>query len=398
MPTIQRVRGVLLSAPYAHADSLEVRIHLSSGLRTCGLVEVTLDDGTTGLGEAYLAVFAPHVFTSIVELITPCLLGRDGFDTNARYRDLCRVCDYWSMQGAARHVIGAVEIALLDAKAKALGVPVDALIGGKIVDRIAMYGSGGDSPTPLLMQQEIDQLSERGISLFKIRARNHEAAKVAWVLERAAAAGIEVGVDMTQNLANPAQTVSDVMRFLAEVRSRTDKPIRFLEEALGPMDAASFPLLRARADTKICGGETLTTAEEMCRRVRAGCYDFAQPDATVIGGIGQVMEVFATGRQHGVDTVVHCWGGAAGMMANYHAAFAGGGMLVEWPMPDYPLREAMLVEPLKLEHGQLCAPSIPGLGVRLTPDIEREFPFRESAVYQCLGQPISSPPQLWTTI
>ena len=37
--------------------------------------------------------------------------------------------------------IGAIENALLDAKAKALGVPVYALLGGKLRDRIPLYWS-----------------------------------------------------------------------------------------------------------------------------------------------------------------------------------------------------------------------------------------------------------------
>src|SRR5262245_30785084 len=56
MPAITNIRPVLLSAPYAWPDNLEVQRHLPTGYRTIGLVEVTLDDGTTGLGEGYLAV------------------------------------------------------------------------------------------------------------------------------------------------------------------------------------------------------------------------------------------------------------------------------------------------------------------------------------------------------
>lgn len=73
---IAAIRPVLLSAPYADPENLEVRLALPTGWRTTGLVEVTLDDGTTGLGEGYLAVFAPRVFASTVELIAPYLVGR----------------------------------------------------------------------------------------------------------------------------------------------------------------------------------------------------------------------------------------------------------------------------------------------------------------------------------
>ncbi|MCW5852130.1 MAG: mandelate racemase/muconate lactonizing enzyme family protein [Anaerolineae bacterium] len=387
MSRISRIRPVLLSAPYAWPGNLEVQRHLPTGYRTIGLVEVTLDDGTTGLGEGYLAVFAPAVFVAIVDLIAPYLLGRDANQIHARYRDMCQVTDYWSLQGAARHVISALEIALLDARAKQLGVPAHALLGGRAVEAMRLYGSGGDSITLEDMQAELDLLSERGIGVFKIRARNHQVDKTVWTLDHAARRGIAVAVDMTQNLANPAQTVGDVVRFLDAVQARTAHPLFFLEEALGPADVDSFPALRARTSTRIAGGEIVTTAQELCQRVRRGLYDLAQPDATVIGGVYQTLEVFAACRQHGCETVVHCWGSAVGLLANYHAAFAGGGRLAEWPMPAYDLREVLLVEPLRIQDGALRPPTAPGLGVQLTPEIEARYPFRPDAVYMCFPNP-----------
>src|SRR5580658_8283700 len=98
MPAIASLRPVLLSARYAHPQNLEVQIHLKSGYRTCGLVEVTWDDGTTGLGEGYLAVFAPHVFEQIVRLLEPAVVGKDALDIGGRYQDMCGFTDYWSMQ------------------------------------------------------------------------------------------------------------------------------------------------------------------------------------------------------------------------------------------------------------------------------------------------------------
>ena len=63
MSKIRKVRPILLSAPYANQDTnFEVKLHLKSGYRTCGMVEITLDNGTKGLGEGYIAVFAPKVF------------------------------------------------------------------------------------------------------------------------------------------------------------------------------------------------------------------------------------------------------------------------------------------------------------------------------------------------
>ena len=70
-------------------------------------------------------------------------------------------------------------------------------------------------------------------------------------------------------------------------------------------------------------------------------------------------------------------------MANYHAAFAGGGTLAEWPLPEFELRRALLVAPLEIKAGMLQIPTGPGLGVQLTPELEKYYAFREEAVYSC---------------
>lgn len=383
MSRIVHIRPILLSAPYATPANAEVRLHLPAGLRTCGLVEVTLEDGATGLGEGYLAVFAPRVFQAIIELIAPHLIGLEAEELSLRLRDMELVCDYWSQEGAARHAIAAVETALVDACAKRAHLPAWKYLGASAPQPLALYGSGGDSVTPEEMAEEIDAVAALGLRTFKIRARPGQDGKAAWTLEHAARRGVAVAVDMVQNLANPGQRVEEALAFLDAVRRRTARELAFLEEALGLDDLEQYPRLRETSGVKIAGGEIVTTARELMRRVRLGFYDYAQPDATVIGGMQQVMAVFAACRECGTEAVVHCWGAGVGQMANYHAAFAAGGRLAEWPMPQFALREALLAAPLQVRGGTLTPPQTHGLGVCLTPEIEKAFAFRPEAVYQC---------------
>lgn len=386
MPKIVKVRPVLLSAPYAGADpeaNLEVRLHLPSGLRTTGLVEVTLDNGIIGLGEGYLAVFAPHVFTSILALVSPLLSGREIDHLEDICREMQGLTGYWSLQGAARHVISAVEIALQDCRAQLLGVPLWKALGGVGNHPIKVYASGGDSVSPVFMHDELAQVAAMGIETFKIRARKQQAAKVSWCQREGRKRNISIAVDMAQNLAVPSQTVEDILAFLMEVKGAGDEMPVFLEEVLGPDQIANLPQLRKLIQIPLAGGEIVTTAGELCERIQNGFYDIVQPDATVIGGIKPVMEVFSAARGAGTDVYVHCWGGGVGMLANYHVALACGGSMVEWPLPDYPIRKAMMESQIQVIHGKLLLNNTPGLGAKLTPDIEKEFPFREEAVYNC---------------
>jgi len=393
MPSIEKIRCVLLSSPYADADDPEIKECFPNGpKRTIGMVEVTLDNGVTGLGEGYLAVFAPLVFKSIVDLCIPQVLGKDGFDIEQRVRDLRSLCDYWSLQGAARHVIAAFEIALQDAKGKSLGKPVYELLGGPKSEKIRIYGSGGCCDAKDQFFREFDLLESLGITLFKIRSIKTDVFRTAWVLKEAGRRGIEVGVDMCQNLADPPQAVDDVVEFVEAVHALTDRRMIFIEEAIGPDCPEGFRELRGKIDVPVCGGEIITTPKEMVERIQADVYDFVQPDASVMGGITAVIDVFSAAKVKGTDVVVHAWGGAAAIMASYHAAFAADGKLVEYPMLAFPLGSEMIGDQGRIENGQLLRPTAPGLGLTLTSEMEARYPFDETAVYSCALIDFGPPP------
>ncbi len=396
MSKIKSVRSVLLSAPYADEKSnAEVQIHLTSGYRTCGMVEITLENGIKGLGEGYLAVFAPHVFRETVDLLAPYIIGQDIEKIDTLVNNLIVATGYWSLQGAARHVVSAFEIAMTDCLSQQKGIPVYEYLGGKNKP-LQMYGSGGDSLLPEYMEEELKALEALGIKSFKIRARPESIAKALWTVERARSFDVSIAIDLTQNLASPGLSVPEVLEFEENLVIETGIIPVFLEEALGMDYLRDLPELTKHAKSKIAGGEIVTTEKELIDRINTQSYHIAQPDATVIGGIGSVMKVFEAARKRNVQTVVHCWGGAVCMMANYHAAIAGDASLVEYPMPQYPLREAMLVKPWEIKDGLLNLHEISGLGVKLTPEIEKEFAFREEAVYNCLpANRLKYSPDLW---
>ena len=393
MPKISKIRTVLLSSPYADPDDPEIKECFPNGAkRTIGMVEITLDNGVTGIGEGYLAVFAPLVFKSIVDLAEPYMLGFDGFDIAGAVRRLRSLCDYWSLQGAARHVISAFEIALQDAKGKSLGMPVYDLLGGAKVENIAIYGSGGCCDAKEQFQRELELLNTKGIKLYKIRSVKRDLYRTAWALDESAKYGVKVGVDMCQNLADPPQAVDEVVSFVEAVHALTPHRMIFLEEAVGPDAPEGFKELRSRIDVPVYGGEIITTPKEMITRMEMGAYDAVQPDASVIGGISAVMDIFEAGRRTKTSVVVHAWGGAAAIMASYHAAFAAGGKLVEFPMLYFPLAEEMIGDQGKIVDGRLLKPTAPGLGLTLTSEMEARYPFDETAVYSCVLNDWGPPP------
>ena len=389
---IEEIRTILLSAKYGHERHPEILECFPNGpKRTIGLVEVTLRDGTKGYGEGYLGVFAPKVFRSIVDLCKPYLLGKDAMDIKRRYLDLCSVCDYWSLQGAARHTTSAIEIALIDAKSKSLGVPAYKMFEDNFNDKVEVYGSGGICDSKEHFIEELEYLKSLGVKKYKIRSTEKDILRTAWILQEANKYKIEIGIDMCQNLADPPLSAEEVIGFINDVRKISSENILFLEEAVGPTDIKGFKKLKENFDIKICGGEIITTPEEMISRINLGTYDFVQPDASVIGGIQSVLEIFNHAKSKEIDTVVHAWGGPVAIMANYHACFAAGGKLVELPMIPYDLEPDLFTDQRQIVDGFLIRPEKPGIGITMNDKIENKYKFDESAVYSCVvvdrGQP-----------
>jgi len=392
MSKIENIRTILLSADYGHEKHPEILECFPNGpKRTIGLVEVTLENGVKGYGEGYLGVFAPNVFKSIVELCAPYLIGKDGFDILRRYKDLCSVCDYWSLQGAARHTTSAIEIALVDAKSKTQKCPAYKLFGNSTKEKIEVYGSGGICDTKEHFIEELELLRTLGIKKYKIRAVPSDINKTAWVLKEARKYEVDVGIDMCQNLADPPINADDVINYINYVKNITKEKILFLEEAVGPMDIKGFKKLKETLNIDICGGEVITTPLEMIERINLDIYNFVQPDASVIGGMYAVKEVFEYAK---TKPVVHAWGGPVAIMANYHVAFGCNGNLVEFPMIPYKLEPTMFGDQRVIKNGNLLRPEIPGIGITMNDKIEKDFSFDKEAVYSCVvverGQPNDS--------
>lgn len=142
----------------------------------------------------------------------------------------------------------------------------------------------------------------------------------------------------------------------------------------------------------VAGGEIVTTPREMTARMAAGAYAIAQPDTSVIGGLGAVMDIFGAAASTGTEVVVHAWGGPVAIMASWQATFAGGGRLVELPMLPFELADHLLGDQARIEDGAIARFEAPSLGLQLSPEIEALFPYDPEAVYCCLPTAWERPP------
>lgn len=110
-----------------------------AGWRNYHFVKLTTHDGIVGWSEFDEGFGSPGV-GAVIERLAPRVIGQTVGAHERVYVEL-----YCATRPAAGGVVaeamGAIENAMLDAKAKALGVPCYELLGGKVRDRIRLYWS-----------------------------------------------------------------------------------------------------------------------------------------------------------------------------------------------------------------------------------------------------------------
>ena len=119
-------------------QSVETR-HCDAGWRDYHFLRITTDEGVVGWSE-YDENLGGTGLTAVIEEFAPMVEG-EPVDAVERVRARLVAEARQTLTGVTAMAIGAVENALLDAKAKELGVPCVDLLGGAIREEIPVYWS-----------------------------------------------------------------------------------------------------------------------------------------------------------------------------------------------------------------------------------------------------------------
>lgn len=392
---ISDVTSHLLSAGWTNDPWFPQALH------SAALIKVETDAGLNGLGEATLGYFAPECVPALVDYYRPVLLGQDPLNLSALTRAMYDNSVWWGRGGAARSVLGGIELALWDLRGQALGVPVYQLLGGRARDRVAVYASGGPSCWPIEENiRKIEHYARLGYRAVKLSTSFYEhsaptmtggqrrqsevvmpfAAQLERLrsnfegIRREFASGMDLAIDGHQGgVPNPipVSEAIEIAEVLAPLR------LRFYEEPLAYTDLEGYRELRARSRIPIAGGESLSGLDQFHPLVAGRGLHIIQPDIGYVGGLQETVRILHHAEAHNLTAAIHT-GASIGpsLAASWHLAIASPS--VEWlehVVAAAEIQRELLPDEFGVEDGCLGVPSAPGLGVQLTPDLLEKYRF-----------------------
>lgn len=323
-------------------------------------VKVYTDEGIYGVGECS---GWPRVIETAVQDLKPLLIGEDPFDIERLWQKILIATMGHGMTGiVGSGAMTGIDMALWDIKGKALNTPVWNLLGGRMRDRIRVYGHAGTPERAL-------SLKERGITAVKTGGVVRTAEKVEAIRK---AVGDEMDL-MVDAHGPPWFTTKDA---ILVGKSLEPFNLLFYEDPVAPENIEAIARVQDNVDIPIAAGERHSHIWGARQLIEREIVDVIQPDTGRAGGISQMRKLAAMAEAHYILMAPHS--GSLGPVAEFAAmhvmAAIPNALILERVEDDVPVRYEVTDPVPKQKDGYLDVPTAPGLGVDIVEEVVQAHP------------------------
>jgi L-alanine-DL-glutamate epimerase-like enolase superfamily enzyme len=382
--------------------ALETRF-CDAGWRPWVFVKATTHDGLVGWAEITDSHGSPSGLAGIVEDLAPLVVGQDARAVERIYWDLYRATRQ-SPGSVIAKAIGGVENALLDLKAKALGVPVYELFGGPTRDTIPLYWSHCGTTRARAWKAtgtpKLASYDEVGALGREVVNRGYSAFKTNIVVPGEKPAVLMPGFGAGGGTLKAAEITEALVQLLDAFSAGTDgraRPIVDLNFNLEPegclqvaralepydllwlevdlFDPAALAVVRQRAPMPICSGENLYGSRQFRPFLEAAALDVASVDV-IWNGFRQAQKIADLAETFEVNCAPHnYYSHLATFIGAHWCAAIPNARILEIDVDDVPWRDELVTVRPEIANGELRVPAGPGWGVEVLEDVLAEHPW-----------------------
>jgi galactonate dehydratase len=338
-------------------------------------VLVHTDAGITGLGEASHSLNDLLLVTA-VQGFAERLIGQDPLAIRSNWRKLVSV-----HAGRVLHTaVSAIEQALWDILGQHLGVPIHALLGGAVRDRIRLYANinrhirdrspdGFASAARLAVDEGFTALKVAPFD--ELRAPDHvrTGPHATWQrgIERVRAVRDAVGPEV--ELAVDCHGRMEASEAIAVARTLADCRLLWYEEPVRHVFPDQLARVSAAAPMPTASAEGVFAVEGFRPFLLDRVVDVLMPDVKHCGGIQELVHIAEAARLKQLLVAPHNPSGPVATVATAHACVVIPNLLVlEYAWGEVDWRRTLIRPQEPIEDGYLVVSNEPGLGYSLDMD------------------------------
>jgi mannonate dehydratase len=394
-----------LAGPRASLPPLKIRdarVIVTSPGRNFVTLKIETDQGVHGIGDATLNGREKSVVAYLEDHVIPLLIGRDARRIEDIWQLLYRGA-YWRRGPVTMRAIAAVDVALWDIKAKALGVPLYDLLGGKSRDGIMVYGHANGAD----LDQTVEAVGRYIEAGYKaVRAQSGvPGLKLAYGVGRGdmhyEPADAQLPTETTWSTTKYLNHVPKVFEALrgaygfdvhllhdghhrmtpieAARLGKDLEPYRlfWLEDATPAENQEAFRLIRQHTTTPLAVGEIFNTIWDAKDLIQNQLIDYIRTSIVGVGGVTHLRRIadFAALWQvktgsHGATDLSPVTMGAALHFDTWAPNFG-----IQEYMRHTPETDAVFPHAYWFEGGLLHPSDAPGHGVDIDEALAARFPY-----------------------
>lgn len=352
-------------------------------------VRVYTDAGLYGTGEA------SHVdggWRQSTQSMAAQLIDKDPRDVDACFEGIRRSYIFrGGMSGLGISALTGIEVALWDVAAKAAGVPIYRLLGGKFRDRVRLYVDSAKSNC----RERAADVQANGFTAIKfdlddannphkLDAWNWSVSPDEYKYMVDEAFEIREAVGPSLDLAIDLHGRYDATAGLKLAQALEPLNLMWLEEPVPPENIDAMHKITHATRTPICAGENLYLRYGFRDLLEQQAVDIIMPDISKCGGLSECRKIANMAETYYIPFAPHNNSSALSTVADAHVCASVPNFLAlefhRYGDPSWD--DTLLSDQAVIQQGHVVLTEKPGIGVELNEDFLTKNNANEGPLWQ----------------
>lgn len=350
-------------------------------VRTIVIVEVKLSNGFSGYGESYQSAYVPEISDFIIKNISE-LFEKQSLNKAIKTIKKFRI-PFVSQNGLMKSLLSSIEIALIDAKSKSVGLPFYKYLNkNSSRKKVAAYASGGSVIFKKNdLKKDLQLIKNKNFKKYKMRighlSFNDDIARINFVHKHLEKQSLMI--DAIMGTLNKWKVVEAKKK----IKYLNKYKLFWLEEPLPTERTSDYKIIKKLSKNPIAIGEAFTNFYEFENVIKNNLCDIVQPDITQVG-IFDAIKIVKLAKKYKKRIALHIWGSPISLISNLHFALAFKEVdLIEFPLVSLEFLKKEINKKIKVVDGFVnLIKKEPGLGINLKKENLQKFHFKKKSGFK----------------